>query len=78
MGSSEITFELAMEQLESAVEKLDAGSLTLEEALSAFEEGVRWSKECHRFLEKAEERVEIILKNEKEGYESAPFVAEEK
>ena len=77
MGSSEITFELAMEQLESAVEKLDAGSLTLEEALSAFEEGVRWSKECHRFLEKAEKRIEIILKNEKNGYESAPFKAEE-
>ena len=75
--SQEITFETAMERLETAVEKLNEGSLTLEEALSVFEEGVHWSKECHRFLEKAEERIEIILKNEKNGYESVPFLAKE-
>ena len=71
--SKEVTFEKAMERLETSVEKLDEGSLTLEEALAAFEEGVRWSKECHRFLEKAEERIEIILKKEDGGYDSAPF-----
>ena len=66
-----------MERLETSVEKLDDGSLTLEEALAAFEEGIRWSKECHRFLEKAEERIEIILKKEDGGYESASFKADE-
>ena len=75
--SKEVTFEKAMERLETSVEKLDEGSLTLEEALAAFEEGVRWSKECHRFLEKAEERIEIILKKEDGGYESAPFEVDE-
>jgi exonuclease VII small subunit len=25
---------------------------------------VRWSRECHQFLEQAEQRIEIILKNE--------------
>ena len=75
--SKEVTFEKAMERLEASVEKLDEGSLTLEEALAAFEEGVRWSKECHRFLEKAEERIEIILKKEDGGYESAPFEVDE-
>ena len=75
--SKEVTFEKAMERLENSVEKLDEGSLTLEEALAAFEEGVRWSKESHRFLEKAEERIEIILKKEDGGYESAPFEEDE-
>ena len=76
--SKEVTFEKAMERLETSVEKLDEGSLTLEEALAAFEEGVRWSKECHRFLEKAEERIEIILKKEDGRYESVPFEEDEK
>ena len=62
-----------MERLEASVEKLDEGSLTLEEALAVFEEGIRWSKECHRFLEKAEKRIEIILQKEDGSYESVPF-----
>ena len=60
--NQENTFEEALQKLERAVEKLDEGSLSLEEALSTFEDGVRWSRECHQFLEKAEERVGIILK----------------
>ena len=55
--NQENTFEEALQKLERAVEKLDEGSLSLEEALSTFEDGVRWSRECHQFLEKAEERV---------------------
>jgi exodeoxyribonuclease VII small subunit len=47
--------------------------LSLEEAMSAFEDGVRWSRECHQFLEQAEERVDIILKNENGKYETKPF-----
>ena len=37
----ENTFEEALQKLERAVEKLDEGSLSLEEALSTFEDGVR-------------------------------------
>ena len=75
--SPENTFEEALQKLEVAVEKLDEGSLSLEESLKTFEEGVRWRRECHQFLEKAEERVEIILKNEDGKYETKPFVTDE-
>jgi exodeoxyribonuclease VII small subunit len=71
------TFEEAVQKLEVAVKKLDEGSLSLEESLKIFEEGVRWSRECHQFLEKAEERVKIILKNEDGNYETKPFEADE-
>ena len=71
--TQENTFEEALQKLELAVEKLDEGSLSLEEAMSTFEDGVRRSRECHQFLEKAEERVEIILKNENGKYETKPF-----
>ena len=75
--NQENTFEEALQKLECAVEKLDEGSLSLEEALSTFEDGVRWSRECHQFLEKAEERVGIILKNENGDYETKPFETED-
>ena len=75
--NQENTFEEVLQKLERAVEKLDEGSLSLEEALSTFEDGVRWSRECHQFLEKAEERVGIILKNENGDYETKPFETED-
>ena len=71
--NQENTFEEALQKLELAVEKLDEGSLSLEEALSTIEDGVRWSRECHQYLEKAEERVGIKLKNENGDYETKPF-----
>ena len=75
--NQENTFEEALQKLERAVEKLDEGSLSLEEALTTFEDGVRWSRECHHFLEKAEDRVGIILKNENGDYETKPFETED-
>ncbi|MBF0279409.1 MAG: exodeoxyribonuclease VII small subunit [SAR324 cluster bacterium] len=71
------TFETALEQLEESVNQLETGSLTLEEALTSFENGIRWSRECHRFLEKAEKRVEVILKNEKGEHTQTVFDLED-
>lgn len=67
------TFETALQKLEEAVSKLESGSLTLEEALSSFENGIHWSRECQQFLEKAEKRIEIILKNEKGEHTQTAF-----
>ncbi len=71
------TFETALQKLEETVGRLEDGALPLDEALNAFEEGVRWSRECHKFLDKAEQRIETILKNEKGGYEQTEFVLSE-
>lgn len=59
------TFEVCFQKLEKAVQQLEEGTSTLEEALSSFEEGIRWSRKCHQFLDKAEKRIETILKQEK-------------
>ena len=72
------TFETALEQLEESVNQLETGSLTLEEALTSFENGIRWSRECHQFLEKAEKRIEVILKNEKGEHTQTVFDLESK
>ncbi|TDA67797.1 MAG: exodeoxyribonuclease VII small subunit [Clostridia bacterium] len=57
-------FEKAMERLESVVKTLEAGSLSLEEALRCYEEGVGLVRFCHAQLEAAEERVKILLADE--------------
>ena len=57
-----ITFEESLQQLETAVDKLEAGDLPLSEALLAFEDGLKASNACRGFLEDARQRVEVLIK----------------
>ncbi len=43
-------FEQALAALEALVEKMEDGNLSLEESLSAFEQGVKLTQECQRAL----------------------------
>jgi exodeoxyribonuclease VII small subunit len=54
-------FEKSITELETLVETLEAGDLSLEESLKAFERGVRLTRECQTALETAETKVEILL-----------------
>lgn len=60
-----LTFEKALEDLESVVEKLEKGELSLNESLALFEKGVKLARYLRGELEKAEKKVEILLKDEK-------------
>ncbi len=55
-------FEAALGKLEELVRRMEAGDLTLEESLKAFEEGTRLARFCSRKLDEAERRVELLLK----------------
>ena len=59
---SEPTFEEALGQLEAVVTRLEGGDLPLEEALRAFEEGVRLARVCAARLEDAEQRVRLLTR----------------
>ena len=67
------SFEVSLQQLNEAVRRLESGDWTLEEALQAFEEVIRHSRDCHQLLQRAEERIEMILKNEHGEYEVVPM-----
>jgi len=54
-------FEERLTQLESVVEKLERGELSLEESVRLFEEGVKLSDACKAELEKAEGRVQVLV-----------------
>ncbi|MDH4121048.1 MAG: exodeoxyribonuclease VII small subunit [Deltaproteobacteria bacterium] len=67
------SFEDALKRLEESVRKLEDGSLGLEEALGAFEEGIQWSRQCQQRLVDAEKKVELLLKSEKEALTQVAF-----
>ena len=56
------SFEDSLKNLESIVEKLEKGDLSLEESLKLFEEGVGLSAVCKKELEEAEGKVQMLVK----------------
>jgi exodeoxyribonuclease VII small subunit len=60
---SDKSFESALEELESVVEQLESGDLSLEDSLAAFEKGVGLVKYCNQKLSEVEEKVEFLLKD---------------
>ena len=71
---SKMTFEEALSSLENIVEKMDNGELSLDAALSSFEEAVKLVKYCNSELEKAEQRVRILIESTDGTISDAPFV----
>ncbi len=62
----EVPFEAALERLEHVVEALEGGSLTLEDSLARYEEGVKLSRRLTQKLDEAEKRIEKLVAGEGE------------
>ena len=73
MSDEGTSFDQVLAQLRSIVERLEGGNLSLEQSLAAFEEGVRLSRTGARILDAAEQRVEILLKDESGAERAVPF-----
>jgi exodeoxyribonuclease VII small subunit len=58
-------FEKALTELEEVVAKLEKGGTPLNESLALFEKGVKLARFLRSELDKAERKVEILLKDEK-------------
>jgi exodeoxyribonuclease VII small subunit len=54
-------FEEQLTALESVVEKLERGELSLEESVRLFEEGVKLSNACKKELEAAEGKIQLLV-----------------
>jgi exodeoxyribonuclease VII small subunit len=55
-----LTFERAMEELESIVTKLEGGKVPLEESVTIYERGEALKRRCEELLRQAEARVDKI------------------
>ena len=53
-------FEQSMQALEDLVGRMEAGDMTLEESLAAYERGVGLYRRCQAALEQAELRVRLL------------------
>lgn len=60
-------FDQLVLSLRQIVEKLEGGQLGLEDALKAFEEGVKLSRQAAAVLDQAEHRVEVLLRDPQTG-----------
>ena len=69
-------FETSLKELETLVESMEQGDLSLEDSLGHFERGVQLSRACQQALKTAEQKVEILMK--KNGQEEiTPFDSED-
>ena len=66
-------FENSLSRLEEIVGKLESANLSLDDAMKLFEEGVQLSRDCQKYLEEAEGKVEILLKKAGGEMAAAPF-----
>lgn len=60
MDVKKLSFERAMEELESIVTKLEGGKVPLEESVTIYERGESLKRRCEELLRHAEVRVEKI------------------
>ena len=60
-------FEKKLEKLEKIVDKMESGELSLDSSLKSFEEVVQLSRECHKQLDEAEQKVKVLLNIDDDG-----------
>ena len=76
MAKKKEKFEEALQKLEAIVSKMEEGDLPLEEALKAFEEGVRLAQFCTGKLDEAERKVEKLIRNQSGKIQTTLFSEE--
>lgn len=67
------SFETSLEELEKIAKSLESGDLSLDDAISVFEKGIKLSKECTRKLDEAEKKINILVQNENGMLEEKDF-----
>jgi exodeoxyribonuclease VII small subunit len=61
-----LSFEEAIKELTNIVGKIEQGQIPLQDSLEQYEKGMALIKQCRTILQKAEERIEKISKEEQE------------
>jgi exodeoxyribonuclease VII small subunit len=66
-AATALSFEESTRRLTAIVEQLEGGELPLEQSLALFEEGVRLARAAKARLDRAEQRVEELLRIDPDG-----------
>ncbi len=60
MSDKKLSFEEAYAALEQIAEKLSDNSITLDESIKLYEEGIKLSKYCAEMLETAKQKIDKL------------------
>ena len=77
MKKSPPTFADALQALEKIVEKLERGDLPLEDALTAFEDGVGLVRHLGQKLTEVEKRIEVLTRDQAGIFQLEPLIEED-
>lgn len=78
MTLEELSFEQAFEQLQTAIQRLEDGGLTLEESIAQFELGTRLAALCTDMLDRAELKVSRLMAGQATEEPMAVALSEER
>jgi exodeoxyribonuclease VII small subunit len=73
-----LSFEAALLRLEEIVKALESGNAPLDMSLGMFEEGVTLVKHCNDKLDKAEQRIKILVMKQDGSFDEQNFNVAEK
>jgi exodeoxyribonuclease VII small subunit len=73
MNNKTKKFEEELKDLETIVNQIDAGELTLDESIGAFERGVVLVKSLNQKLDEVERKVELLTRSAGGELRTAPF-----
>ena len=76
MSKQEFNFEASLQQLEQLVQQMEQGKLSLEESMQAFEKGVALTRECQQALDKAEQKVQLLMQDASGELDAQPFASQ--
>ena len=56
-----VSFENAIAELETLVEEMEHGEISLEDSLKKFERGIELTRTCQKALQDAEQKVQLLI-----------------
>lgn len=65
--SKPLSFEQAIEKLESMIDDIESGEVGLEDAIARYEQGQKLVKRCRTILNKAEQRIADLTPTDAPG-----------
>ncbi len=64
MAKQKLTFEQAMETLETIVTEIEQGEVSLEQSIEKYAEGIKLIQQCRGILDAAEKKIQLLSRGE--------------
>ncbi len=64
-NSPKLTFEEALQRLDTIVKQLETGQVSLDESIKVFDEGIELYRFCSGRLQEVEKKIERLVKTDK-------------